>query len=324
MKAKIILLVFGIVISVDCFSQHHDAMSNFQRMLEFAEEKQWEINAALDRVEQIETLREQLVALQETKKNVEMSYQMAKRAEDDMKVLGSVADGGIHSLANAFEVILGQSINPADYIPKVPGTQNLRNAFEYDAASYLSDNTRSAHKELFTFNADDETNEDGNSLTKNLRAFGESSAAVFGMSQAWEKYAEEVKARNILKKKAQAEELRTQAKALQVEIETPELMNLTAADRMNFMNLVTEMYDKANRLDMEVVEEVKAEIEKQLPSNYELVLLIEEGVSIKLQNTLKQVVKPYVSNQKFSLSKYEKSYSRGKINQELQRGLEGL
>ena len=42
-----------------------------QDALNFAEQKQWEMNAAMDRAEQLEKLRQQLEELQETKRNVE-------------------------------------------------------------------------------------------------------------------------------------------------------------------------------------------------------------------------------------------------------------
>lgn len=293
-----------------------------QDMLNFAEEKQWEANAAMDRAEQLENLRQQLEQLQETKRNVEQAYRLQEKIQEDLKVLGSVADGGIHSLANAFQTVLGMSINPNDYIPSIPEFQGLKNALNYEAGSYLSSNTRQAHKELFTYNYHDPENRDGTSITKNLRAFGKSTANLLDFSSKWKEYEEEKEARAILQKNELANQLREMAKKLGEELQTDGLYSMSDAERMEFMLRISEMYEKADRLEKEVIEGVSKKIEQQKPNEFEVIQAIEEGVRINLSMTLSSTIKPYNSRNKFSLANFEKSYSQGKINLQLERRVE--
>lgn len=316
MKAKLLLLV--LLININCFSQYHDAISNLQRVLEFTEKKQWEINASLDRAEQIEKLRQQLEELQETKRNVELAYRLQKEIQEDLKVLGSVADGGIHSLANAFETILGMPINPNSYIPNIPEFQGLRNALDYNASSYLSSDTKRAHKELFTYNYYDPENEDGMSITKNLRAFGKVTENLLDFSSKWKEYEEEKEAQAILQKNELAAKLREMAKKLGEELQTDGLYSMSDAERMELMLRMAEMYEKADQLEQEVVAGVKEKIEMNLPGPGEMVNLVGEGVRIKMANTLRNTLTPYKAKNKFSLANFERSYSQGQAKMKLE------
>lgn len=320
MKAKLLLLV--LLININCFSQYHDAVSNLQRVLEFTEKKQWEINASLDRAEQIENLRQQLEQLEETKKNVEQAYRLQQQIQDDLKVIGAVADGGVASLANAFETVLGKSINPANYIPNIPEFKGLRDALEYDASSYLSSDTRKAHKELFTYNYHDPNNKDGLSLTKHMRAFGKSTTNLIGLSEQWDEYEKEHDARRILQQRIIVEELRMEAKLIMDEVKREDHLTMSEAERMDMLLKASEMLEKASVLEREYTNAISLTINNQLPSDLEVVEAIEAGFRLKLNSTIDQVIQPYNTRQGFSLANFEKSYSKGKINMQIQRGIE--
>ena len=169
-------------------------------------------------------------------------------------MLGSVADGGIHSLANAFQTVLGMPINPNSYIPNIPEFQGLRNALDYEASSYLSSDTKRAHKELFTYNYHDPENKDGTSITKNLRAFGKSTANLLDFSSKWKEYEEE-KARAILQKVQRINSVKWRRNW--EELQTDGLYSMSDAERMEFMLRISEMYEKADQLDQEVIAGVK-------------------------------------------------------------------
>jgi len=289
-----------------------------QDQLNFAEQKQWEMNAAMDRAEQLEKLRQQLEELQETKRNVEKAYRLQEQIQEDLKVLGSVADGGIHSLANAFQTVLGMPINPNSYIPNIPEFQGLRNALDYEASSYLSSNTRRAHKELFTYNYHDPENRDGTSITKNLRAFGKSTANLLDFSSKWKEYEEEKEAKAILQNNELANQLREMAKKLGEELQTDGLYSMSDAERMEFMLRISEMYEKADQLEQEVIAGVKEKIEMNLPGPGEMMNLVEEGFRIKMANTLRNTLTPYKARNKFSLANFERSYSQGQAKMKLE------
>lgn len=290
-----------------------------QDALNFAEQKQWEMNAAMDRAEQLENLRQQLEQLQETKRNVEQAYQLQKQIQEDLKVLGSVADGGIHSLANAFETILGMPINPNSYIPNIPEFQGLRNALDYEAGSYLSSDTKRAHKDLFTYNYYDPENKDGTSITKNLRAFGKITENLLDFSSKWKEYEDEKEAQAILQNNELAAQLREMAKKLGEELQTDGLYSMSDAERMELLLRITEMYEKADQLEKEVIAGVKEKIEVNLPGPGEIANLVEEGFRIKMANTLRNTLTPYKAKNKFSLANFERSYSQGQAKMKLEQ-----
>ncbi len=324
MKNRILILGLLFVVSINSISQMvvTNPTTDFQDALKWAEEKVWEANDAADRAEMLIKLREQLEQLEETRRNVEQAYKLQEKVQNDLRVLGAVADGGVASLANAFETVLGQSINPSFYIPNIPQFQNFRNAMDYDAASYLSSDTRSAHRELFTYDKDDPENKDGLSLTKDLRAFGKTTANIIGLSEQWDAYGEEKKAREIIQNKILVDELRMEAKLIMEEVKREDHLTMSDAERMDMMLKAAEMLEKASDLESKNVNAISMKINNQLPEDFEVVNAIESGVQIRMAHTLNSVIRPYNSNQKFSLANFEKSYTQGKINSDIQRGID--
>lgn len=307
MKNKLYLLLISLFIfSNIAFSQYHDAVSNYQRMLEFMEKKQWEMNASLDRLETINALREQLDRLEEQKKLTEEAYDLQKKIQDDLKVLGAVADGGIHSLANAFQTILGRSINPNDYIPNIPATQNLRRALDYEASSYLSNDTKSAHKELFTYSWSDPDNKDGLSLTRHARAFEKVSTELYQVSVGWQDYEDELTAKHILKQNEVLKAIREFSDKIKADIDNSEELQLSNYERLDLLLQYIKLENEANELELSIAKDIRDKIDEQLPNKSEYSDILYKTLTVNIKYAVMKTIKPYNTNQDFSLAKYER------------------
>lgn len=316
-KFAVIAILF-VLISTNGFSQYHDAASNFQRMVEFAEQKQWYLNEMADRAEQIQTLRDQLESLEKTKKAVENSYRLAEKIQEDLRVLGSVADGGVAGLVHAFETRLGRSVNPTNYIPNIPQFQGLRETMSYDAKTKISSDTRRSHKELFTHNPRNPDNKGGLSLTRNIRALDATIlAGAYEFSNLWRVYEDESQADNIDRNKYLAEEFREIADRLAKELNEEGKYILTQGERMELMLYIGDLNDKADQYDKNVADAIRLQIEAEKLSDFELESILMHGISINIANNFKHSIKPYNSRQKFSLATFEKTYVQGKIDQDL-------
>lgn len=326
MKTKIFLLTLLFAVS---FSSHAqlvvtDPARDFQDHLKWIEEKIWQENEALDRAEMIVKLREQLEQLQEARRNIEETYRLQRQVQEDLKVLGAVADGGFAGLVNAFEIILGEPLNPADYIPNIPEFSDFRSAMDYNAASYLSSDTRQAHRELFTHDSDDPDRRADLDLTRNARRLNASMVNLFAVSQGWRDYQDELEAQAILQKKAMADKLREMAKKMSEELQTDGLFAMSSAERMQLLLTTSDLMYRASELELEVAREVAAKLEKNKPSPFELVNLTNTGVRIRMAHTLRATVRPYNSNQEFSLVEFERNYAAGQVNRALEAsGTEG-
>lgn len=295
-----------------------DPSRDLQRALEWVEQKQWYLNEMADRAEQIQTLRDQLENLEKTKKAVENSYRLAEKIQEDLRVIGSVADGGVAGLVHAFETRLGKSVNPTNYIPNIPQFQGLRSTMSYDSKTKISSDTRKSHRELFTHNPRNPDNKGGLSLTRNTRAF---SATVlqgaYDFSNMWKEYEDESQADAIERLKYLSEEMRAMAKKLSEELNEEGKYVLTQGERMEMMLYVADLHDRADEYDKKLKETIRIEIEKIKLKPHEIKELVIEGIDIRMANTFTNSVKPYNSRQKFSLASFEKGYVQGKIDREI-------
>ncbi|MDR1226553.1 MAG: hypothetical protein LBK47_06605 [Prevotellaceae bacterium] len=100
----------------------------------------------------IQLARAQAAKLDSSKRAVEKAYQLQEEVRRDaVNKYNAVKNMSVDNLAHVTESYLGFSINPADYLPDMPGLEGyteFQKAISYDARSNINDNTASIDRFL--------------------------------------------------------------------------------------------------------------------------------------------------------------------------------
>jgi len=299
---KYILILLISMISNHAYSQMvvTNPSSDFADALRWAEEKVYMVNEKTHNAQLLLKIKQQLQEMQKVKEATEDYYKLAEKVQDDLKKLGAVANGGLPAFVHACEIVLGETLNPADYVPNVDSklTKDFRKMVSYDSYSQISQDTREIQKELFEFSENPDKMQEL-SLTSHL-------AEIAGLSHNWRGYKRNLFALNADRTKYVSIELKNASSKLLEQLQEEGDLALTEAERMDMLIKAVNMYREAVVLEEIYADQVQEMLDEAGPTEADMVDYVEKGIEIKLDYTLKNVVQPYSKNSGFSLAKFDK------------------
>lgn len=312
----ILTLLFSTIILNNIYSQVEavippvgtpvtDQQGFWQRSAQFIEQKQWAYNDALRSMEVIQQMKTQLQKLDSMKRWTEDRYKFALKVHDDLKTLGAIVEGGYPAFINIAEIILDESLNPADYMPNVgPVSMKFKEAIYYNASSSLSQRTKEAHAMLFEYDV------------KNPQKYTEMGilthiGGLFDAKEDWRSAYRNIEINESIKslqiadeeyKNARKELKRIMSEHTSYYMSEAERLEMAEYYRTSMINAETRKLRAIEKLEEITTEAAREEVTKTVYNQFEINL----NVSIDV------MVSDYSKNKGWSLVNYSKQ--RGKRN----------
>jgi len=149
------------------------------------EDQMYHYNSLIRSTESVKFMISQLQELQEQKERLQKVYDLQENIRNDLKKVKALKDFGVADVLYLSEQILGESLNPADYMINTDWEfhEDLKRAVSYKPSSNISSDARTVYKFLTRYREGD---------TLEIQRFNEI-ADVLGFERGWRDYTKQQK-----------------------------------------------------------------------------------------------------------------------------------
>ncbi len=273
-----------------------DAGLQFMMKLKGIEDQMYHYNSLIRATESVQFLRSQLQELQEQKERLQKVYDLQENIRNDLKKVKALKDFGVADVLYISEQILGESLNPADYMINTDWEfhEDLKRAVSYRPSSNITSDARTVYKFLTRYREGD---------TLQIQRFDEI-AEVLGFDRGWRDYTKQQK---IVTGLAQIRSSDLLLERLQKYMDMTimnDTLSMSDGERVSLMIKYTEMMGKAqnDKLNAAMLIEnvIKEEKEQRL---IRLKRMTQEAAQ---QRAFKRIVyMNYNKNKGFKMADYE-------------------
>lgn len=253
----------------------------------------------------IQQMTETLQKAKEIKESTERVYSLSQKVYDEGKRLGALVDAGFPGLIYGLQVVVGEPLNPAYYIPRVgKKSEELRKILEYEPGSQINADARMLYKDFLQY----DENSGDSAVTRFTKAGYELINAVNGFS----KFKKDKELDNTMAKLQQSRLLDSLANVMYNNITKDGHLGMNDADRIAMLLKVLELREKSKLLELEALKEMEAEMREKTDNPEFQKRCIQKAINWKINNEFFKTGKKYSSSGvKFSLADWEKSHPEG-------------
>jgi hypothetical protein len=221
----------------------HDPGAKYLMKLKAIEDKRAYANQLIRQTETVQRTIQILQTAREQKEEIQTIYNLQRDIRNDLKKLKAIKDMTIHDVAYFAETIIGESLNPADYMIDMDEDwgKDFKRAIQYRPSTKVSSDSKSIVRFLTRYR-------EGDTLT--IRRFDQI-AEVIGVSAGWRNYMEEEELRNALVKKRTNEMLENKIKELMEMTLTIDSLSMSDGERAT---LLLELYSKLSDVNDNIYE----------------------------------------------------------------------
>lgn len=159
----------------------HDPKMFFLETMRNIEEKFYQYNSLVRATETVKFLQAQLENAQKMKEKAQDIYDLQRDIREDLKRVKALKDFGLADFVYLSENILGESLNPADYMIDAEGEdyQNIKRMMDYKAEGKINDDAQYLYSFMTRFRAKDSI--DGGTEIKRH----DQVAKILGFNESW-------------------------------------------------------------------------------------------------------------------------------------------
>lgn len=129
----------------------NDAQANYTHTLKYVGDKEAQLKVRLQNIEMIEKTAKMLKYAKKTKENIEEVWMLQKKIREELKVCAEgIKRLNFNSAIYLGSELVGESFNPADYIPNTPLSKSLKTSLNYDYNSKVAEESKHVINEWFT------------------------------------------------------------------------------------------------------------------------------------------------------------------------------
>jgi hypothetical protein len=279
-----------------------DPKRDFRENLEWIDTKAKWLEDKMYYSQTIVTLKEQLQKAQEIKEATEDIYNQSVKVYEEGKRMTSIIDAGIPGLIFGLETSMGQSLNPADYIPAVGGKSDaLQKLVSYKAGSNLNGDQRAVLKDLLQH---DKT-------STGRIAFTQAGYELLQTSNSILSYKKDLERQKMLDDLALACTIRDLASKMTAELMKEENIGMNEGDRMMSLLKLVELQKMANDLELESIGAIEEEINEAFKEPEFQRKCVNKAINWQINNEMLKTKKYNNSSIKFSLADWERKNPKG-------------
>lgn len=232
-----------------------DVGVQFLMKLKGIEDNLYHFNSLIRATETVQFLRSQLIELQEQKERLQKVYNLQEDIRNDLKKVKALKDFGIADVLYLSEQILGESLNPADYMISTDWEfhEDLKRAVSYRPSSNISSDARAVYKFLTRYREGD---------TLQIQRFNEI-ADVLGFERGWRDYTRQ---QQIVAGLAQIRSSDLLLERLQGYMDmtiTKDTLSMSDGERLGLMIKYTEMMGKAQNDKLQAAKLIEGVVKEE-------------------------------------------------------------
>lgn len=232
-----------------------DAGLHFLIKLKGIEDQMYHYNSLIRATESVQFMVAQLQSLQEQKEKLQKVYNLQEDIRNDLKKVKALKDFGIADVLYLSEQILGESLNPADYMISTDWEfhEDLKRAVSYRPSSNISSDARAVYKFLTRYREGD---------TLQIQRFNEI-ADVLGFERGWRDYTRQ---QQIVAGLAQIRSSDLLLERLQGYMDmtiTKDTLSMSDGERLGLMIKYTEMMGKAQNDKLQAAKLIEGVVKEE-------------------------------------------------------------
>lgn len=230
-----------------------DPVQRFLTKLKMIEDKRFQYNQLVRQNESVLFLKQSLISIRQTRDRMQEVYDLQERIRHDLKKVKALKDFGIADMVYMSEKILGESLNPADYMIETNSEafENIKRKFSYRASTKVSSDARDVYRFLTQYRESDSIK----GYTE-VERFNEI-AHVLGYGSGWRNYVAEQQLRSAMAQNRLYDVMEDKVKRNWSLILTSDTMSMSDGERLQADREMVSMLAEIERGRLETAKTIE-------------------------------------------------------------------